>query len=131
MANTISGLLVVVAGYPQPWGTKYRQLIDLYGPSSYSNVASSSGTGQVVNASDVGMGGFDDAGASFSGYSASGNYIVGITIPGANKNALGGPQASVSVQWFTTSTAFGAKSTEVTNATSLAAEVVRLAFVGI
>ena len=127
MANTIGGLNVVIAGYPQPWGTKYRQMVDRYGPASYANVGTSAGKGDVMNAADYGFGGFDEVEGKFGSYSASGNYIAVVTIPGANTNALGSAQQSASIQYFTTSAAFGAKSTEVTNGTNLSAEVFRWA----
>jgi hypothetical protein len=126
MANIISGLNIGVAGYPQPWGTKIKHLVDHYGPTSYSNVGTSSGTGDVMNAADFGEGGIEAASTEFSGYSQSGNYIVKATIPSANSLALGSAQGKVTLTWWTTSAAFGAISTEVSNATSLVAEVVRV-----
>jgi hypothetical protein len=46
-------------GYPQPVGTKYRHIFDHTGPSSYTQFATPSTGGDVINASDLGMGGFD------------------------------------------------------------------------
>lgn len=129
MANTISGFNVIIAGYPQQWGTKNRVMWDHYGPASYANVLTNSGKGDVINAADVGFGGFDEAETKFGGYSQDGNYICTLTITAANANNPGNPLAACTLQWFTTSAAFGAKSTEVANGTSLVGETIRLAAV--
>jgi hypothetical protein len=124
-----------VAGYPQPWGSKIQMLWDHNGPASYGNIGTSSGTGDIINASDLGMGGFDTFEGAFGlyseGYTASGNYIVkaftgtATTTPSVSL-PTGGAFQKVVLQWFTTSAAFGAISTEVANGTNLSAEVIRL-----
>jgi len=121
-------------GYPQPQGAKIRVVFDHYGPASYSNIGTSSGTGDVVNASDLSQGGFDSVGIAFGAfteaYTQSGNYLVKMF------TATSGTTPSVSfppgtafpkfiLQWFTTAAPFGAISTEVANATNLSAEFLR------
>lgn len=128
MANT------PVQGYPQSIGTKTRMVWDHTGPASYGNIGTSSGTGDVINASDLGFGGFDVVAMAFGGwteaYSQSGNFIVKMftsstgTTPSVSLPS-GNAFPKIVLQWFTVSAAFGAISTEVTNTTSLAAESVR------
>jgi len=115
-------------GYVAQVGDKLYMKADHNGPSSYSNIGSSSGTGDVINALDFGAGGFESIGVTFSAYSFSGNYIVKV-IPksGTAVTPLGTTVPTYALQWFTVSGgAFGTISTEVTNGTSLAAETVRL-----
>ena len=115
-----------VLGYPTSVGSKNYMKWDHYGPASYVAYNASTGAGDIVNASDLGFGGFDSVGASWSGYSNSGNYIVTVQQTKANDVPAGSAGSRVTIQWFTTSGAFGAKSTEVTGATGLTAEYVRL-----
>jgi hypothetical protein len=121
MANTI------VYGYPQPIGGKIQMKVDHYGPASYVQYVAATGVGDVINASDVGVGGFESAGATWSSYSNSGNYIVNIKLNTATQTQPGSAVAKFTVQWFTTSAAFGTISTEATATTNLSAEYVRLA----
>lgn len=126
---------VPVSGYPTPIGSKTRMTFDHTGPASYSNIGTNSGTGDVINASDLGFGGFDSLAPAFGGfveaYSQSGNFIVKMftgstgTTP-SQSIPSGGAFPKVVLQWFTTAAAFGAISTEVANTTSLVAESFRL-----
>lgn len=129
MANTI------VFGYPQPQAGKIRVIFDHYGPASYGNIGTSSGTGDVINASDISMGGFDEIGVAFGAfteaYTQSGNYVVKMfTASSATTPSVSFPAGTafpkIILQWFTTSSAFGAISTEVTNTTDLHTEFLRL-----
>lgn len=128
MANTI------IAGYPTVWGNKITSTFDHQGPASYSNIGTSSGTGDVVKATDLGMGGFDFIDFQQVGggnlYTYSGNFIVKIfaTSSGTTPSgafSVGGAYPQFILQWFTTSAAFGAISTEVANGTNLSAESIR------
>lgn len=119
-----------VQGYPTAWGNKYHAVVDHYGPTSYSNIGTSSGTGDVINATQYGMGGFDTFSAQFGGYSFSGNYFVKVftnSTPGVSP-IIGGAYNQVVLQWFAASPAFGTVGSEVSNATNLNAEKVRLSF---
>jgi len=53
MANTI------LPGYIMPLGDKYLICFDHTGPSSYAQFSSPTTGGDKINASDIGMGGFD------------------------------------------------------------------------
>lgn len=122
-------------GYPQPVGAKWEIVFDHKGPSSYPNIGTNSGAGDVINATDLGFGGFEGVtgawGAWIEGYSNSGNYLVKIFTSSATTTpalSAGAGQAypKAVLQWFATSAAFGAISTEVANTTDLSAESVRL-----
>lgn len=126
MANT------PVQGYPQPMGSKIRMLFDHTGPTSYSNIGTNSGTGDVINATDLGEGGFDamDTSWAVGNYSASGNYAVIIGVSSSATTQTVNPSAGLAspkvvLRWMTTSAAFGTISTEVSNGTNLSAEVIR------
>ncbi len=123
-------------GYPVDVSNKHLSIFDHYGPASYANIGTNSGVGDVVKASALGWGGFDTVNPHFAGYSQSGNYIVKVfttsatTVPALTPSP-GGAFPQFVLQWFTTSAAFGAISTEVTNTTDLSAEIVRLWTMGV
>ena len=123
MANAINQPL---PGWPAPPGAKPTEKFDHYGPVSYVAYNSSTGAGDIINASDLGFGGFESVGVSWTGYSNSGNYIVQVMPTKANDIPAAGACSRVTIQWFTTSAAFTTKSTEVSAATNLNAEYVRL-----
>ncbi len=125
MANAINQS---VFGYPQPFGSKIVHKCDHYGPTSYVQYATTP-AGDIINASDLSFGGFDDVGVSWAGYSNSGNYIVQVMQSKANDVPAQSAGTRVTIQWFTvTGGAFGAKSTEASAATNLNSEYVRLNF---
>lgn len=116
MSNTI------LAGYEQKVNAKLEVLCDHYGPASYANVTTAVGAGDVVNASDFGRGGIEKI--TDVAISASGNYAVR-----AYYTSQGGAVAkSVQLRWFAYPAAAttGALGAEVTDATDLSTESVRL-----
>lgn len=123
-------------GYPVDLANKHFTILDHYGPASYANIGTNSGVGDVMKATAFGWGGFDKASPVFGSYSQSGNYMVKVfttsatTVP-AISPPIGGAFPQFVLMWFTTSSAFGAISTEVTNTTDLSAEVVRLECFGV
>jgi hypothetical protein len=131
MANVNTPLL----GYPVDLGNKHFEVFYHSGPASYKNIGTTgaANSGDIIKATDLGWGGFDRVSPGFSAYSFSGNYIVHVvtgnttTTPTITK----GKQTQVVLQWFTTSAAFGAISTEVTNTTNLSAETVLLEAFGV
>lgn len=48
-----------VSGYPQPFGDKIAQTFDHTGPASYTQFSTPTTGGDVLNASDIGVGGID------------------------------------------------------------------------
>lgn len=122
MANTNN----IVYGYPQPIGAKIKIAIDHYGPASYVQYVAATGVGDVINASDLGVGGFENAAPAWAGYSNSGNYIVTCKLNTATQEQPGSAVAKFTVQWYTTSAAFTTISTEANAATNLSAEYVRI-----
>jgi hypothetical protein len=97
MANTI------LPGYVMPLGDKYLIHFDHAGPASYvSLVTGSAGVaasgGDKINASDIGMGGFDNFDTMMD---ATGTYYA-LVVPvlGANGNAV----PSVILVWYVAAT---------------------------
>jgi len=120
---------VFVQGYPTPSGSKILCIFDHSGPTSYSNIGSSSGTGDVVNASDLGLGGFDSVNGSFSAYDFTNTYNVKMLWAPASSPAApasDGAVGSFVLQWFVISTGL-----EVANTTNLSAKTVRLHVIAI
>jgi hypothetical protein len=126
-----------VFGYPQPWGSKYQMMWDHTGPASYNNIGTTGGAnaGDIIRASDLGFGGIDQVSGAFGGftefYTASGNYLVKMFTGNTTTTPtvvypVGSAFSQIVLQWFTTAAPFGAISTEVTNATNLSAETLRL-----
>ena len=113
-----------VPGYPQPRGEKYDMVWDHYGPSSYSNKFTSSGTGDVITNADMGVGGYERVDATLGGFSQSGNYWVKPILTAASN--LGSAAPKFTLIWYAVSPAFGTIGNEVSNATDLSAETVRL-----
>ena len=50
----------VLPGYPQPWGDKNKVFFDHTGPASYTQFTTPTTGGDVINAADIGQGGFDN-----------------------------------------------------------------------
>jgi len=121
MANTI------VYGYPQPIGAKVMIMVDHAGPVSYVQYTTSA-VGDVMNASDIGMGGIESAYIAFGGYTADGLYYV---IPMFSKAAdlvAGSATPRITFKWYTlVGGAFTAiTTTEVTAAVDLHASLCRV-----
>src|SRR5271166_2622852 len=116
MANAINQPL---PGYPCTIGSKTLTVFDHYGPSSYVQYNASTGVGDIVNASDLGFGGLDQLDIFFTGYSNSGNYIVWVMMTKANATPAAGAGTRVTLQWLTTSSAFGPISTQASATANL------------
>jgi len=107
-------------GYPSPIGNKWKVVDERVGPKSYVN-----GTGQKINASDYGLGGFDFAVPA--GVSYSGTYFGRIFWPtSVAPSKLEGAQAYFYIKWYVLSSG-----NEVTNTTDLSCEILRLDLVGV
>lgn len=107
-------------GYPQPFGTKWKQVLDHAGPSNYQQ-----GTGDIFNASDIGFGGIDAIHPVFGGISLSGTYQVKAfctPILAATKPSPGTPP-KVLLRWYVV-----AGGAEVANGVDLSGELARLDF---
>jgi hypothetical protein len=128
----VGGQITPVPGYPQPFGSKLKMLFDRTGPTSYANIGSSSGGGDVLHNTDLGIGGFETCSVQWQGFSASGNYLVrvytGTSTTSITNSAPFSGQAvqSVVLVWYTASTAFVAGTAEVANATNLSGESIRI-----
>lgn len=114
----------ILPGYEMPLGDKLLDTFDHVGPASYLNVSTSSHAGDVVNAKDLGRGGFDVVLTQVA-IAKSGNYAVRVynSLAGSG-NAV----PSVQLRWFSypAASTTGALGAEVADTTDLSAESVRL-----
>lgn len=124
-------------GYPcYTAGGKIKMIFDHSGPASYLNIGTSSHAGDVINASDLSMGGIDMVeDVAFGYYTFSGTYFVKVFTTSSTNTPAVSPGTGLSfpkivLQWFTTSAGFGAVSTEVSDTTNLSAEVIRIELIG-
>jgi hypothetical protein len=125
----------ILAGYPQPVGEKIEMVIDVDGPASYVNSATFATSGQQINASDFGLGGFEYIevdNLSSDGVNAV-QIVMGATVAGATNlqpapAASPGPVVTTAVlHWFTSFSS----ATEVSNAVNLSGKYVRLRIRGV
>src|SRR5208283_2536998 len=122
--------LRVLAGYPQPVGEKYEAMIDVDGPTSYVNSGTFATSGQQINASDFGFGGFEMIGTddlSSDGVNTV-QVVLGATVAGAT-NLQPAPPSSPGVaaqtavlHWYTSPSS----ATEVANGVNLSGKYIRL-----
>jgi hypothetical protein len=107
---------IILPGYPMPMGDKYMVIFDHIGPASYANVSTNAGAGDVLNALDIGMGGFDNVDVQGPSTDVSA-AIVCYTPQGGSGNAT----PSVQLRWFTYPSAgtSGANGAEIANGTNL------------
>ena len=123
-------------GYPCPNERGgYDWIGDIDGPASYNNTGTFGTSGQQINASDFGMGGFEVVDTPALSNDSVNEIIVclGATIAGGT---MGGPPAAGSGQpaipptsfvlhWYTGLRGVGSNPTEVSNATNLSTKYVR------
>jgi hypothetical protein len=126
----------VLAGYVSPNDSgKYDLIVDHDGPASYVNSGTFATSGEQINASDFGLGGFEDVGADMISSDGVNEVIVvpGATIGGltnlnpALPNSPGPAFTTAVLHWFTTA----ARATEVSNAVNLSGKFIRLRMVGV
>jgi len=126
----------ILAGYVAPNDTgKYDMLIDHDGPASYNNTGTFGTSGEQINASDFGIGAFEDVGCDMCTSDGVNEVIVvpGATIAGATNMQPApatspGPLFTTAVlHWFTT----GARATEVANTTVLSGKYIRIRIIGV
>jgi hypothetical protein len=99
-------------------GNAYQVVFDHTGPASYLNVSTNAGAGDVINAKDLGFGGFENIGFMGNGISQDGLAAAQLypTLIGQG-NAV----PSVQARWFTYPAAAttGALGAEIANTTNL------------
>jgi hypothetical protein len=112
MANT------QLLGYETEWANKKVMCVDVVGPASYVNTGTFATSGQPINASDFGWGGFDFVMAMPS----SDGLDIGYVASGTSGSSF----TTFNLHWFVIAT--GA---EVTNTTNLSTKTIRLLLVGV
>jgi hypothetical protein len=125
----------ILAGYPNFVGDKMEIIADIDGPASYPNTSTFATSGQQINASDFGLGGFEyveSDGLSSDGVNAV-QVVLGATTAGAT-NLQPAPVAppgpcvqSAVIHWYTTPSS----ATESTNATNLSGKYIRVHIRGV
>lgn len=102
------------------WGKQHIIIIDHDGPASYTNSGVFSTSGETVNASDLGVGGFDFVDEIT--LSSDGLNTVEIAFPSISTSGnFGDAQTKFTVHWFV-----AASGAEVANAVNLSTKAVRL-----
>lgn len=130
----------ILAGYVAPNDSgKYELLVDHDGPTSYINSGTFTTSGDQINASDFGLGGFEVVGADVLSSDAVNEVVValGSVVSTGATNLQPAPQAppgpvvtTCVLHWYTGVRGIGG-TTEVTNATNLSGKYVRLRIVGV
>lgn len=125
----------ILAGYVMPLGDKYDMVVDHDGPASYTNSGTFATSGDQINASDFGLGGFEYIevdGLSSDGVNAV-QIVLGATVAGATNlqpapTTSPGPVVTTAViHWYTTPSS----ATEVSNLTNLSTKYVRIRIRGV
>jgi hypothetical protein len=116
----------VLPGYTMPVGAKYEIIIDHDGPGSYNNTGTFATSGEIINAADIGIGGFElvsDQTLSSDGL----NYVL-IQLPNQSTSVepQGNALPTARIHWYVTAT-----NAEVANAVNLAGKSVRLQIRGV
>jgi hypothetical protein len=126
----------ILAGYVAPNDSgKYEILVDHDGPASYVNTGTFNTSGEQINASDFGLGGFEKVSCDM--LSSDGVNEV-LTVPGATvagatnlQPAPAQPPGPLFVtavlHWFTVS----ARASEVANAVPLNGKFIRVHIIGV
>lgn len=129
----------ILAGYVAPNDSnKYELLVDLDGPASYVNTGTFNTSGQQINASDLGLGGFEVVGADVISSDSQNEVVIalGATVAGATNlaptpAAPPGPVVTTAVlHWYTGLRGIGG-AVEVANGTNLSGKYIRLRIVGV
>jgi hypothetical protein len=113
-------------GYPAPYCDKIETVVDHDGPASYNNTGTFATSGETINASDFGLGGFElvqvDA-LSSDGLNYAYVILTGQSITGANKGNVG---VQAVIHWYVLLT-----NVEVANAINLSGKSIRLQIRGV
>ena len=129
----------ILAGYVAPNDSnKYEMLVDHDGPASYVNTGTLNTSGDQINASDFGLGGFEVIGADVLSSDSVNEVVValGATVAGATSlaptpAASPGPVVTTAVlHWFTGLRGIGG-AVEVANGVNLSGKYIRLRIVGV
>lgn len=111
----------ILPGYLMNLGAKIEMVIDHDGPASYNNTGTFNTSGDIINASDLGIGGIEDVNSD--GLSSDNLDFVWLEFRnGGNGNAL----PFIVLHWYVLST-----NVEVANAQNLSAKSIRLRIRGV
>lgn len=116
----------ILDGYVAQFGNKVEIVADHDGPASYNNTGTFATSGEIINASDFGLGGFElvqvDA-LSSDGLNYAYVVLVGQSTSSGNKGNVG---TQAIIHWYVLST-----NVEVANTVNLAGKSIRLQIRGV
>lgn len=117
----------IMPGYVMPIADKYEIICDVDGPASYLNSGAVNNTsGQPINASDFGIGGFELVDAQSLSSDELNTFLIWLPNQSTSSDNIGNALPTARVYWFVQST--GA---QVANAVNLSTKSVRLQIRGV
>ena len=117
----------IMPGYVMPISEKYEIIIDLDGPASYVNTgAVNAASGQVLNASDLGIGGFEMVDRQDLSSDLANTFLISLTGQSTSADNVANAVPVARIYWFVQST--GA---QVANGVALNTKSVRLQIRGV
>jgi hypothetical protein len=116
----------VLPGYMNYMGSKYEIIVDHDGPASYNNTGTFATSGEVLNAIDFGLGGFEMADAQ--SLSSDGLNYCWILLTGQSTSAdvAGNAVPTIRVYWYVAAT-----NAQVANAANMSGKSIRLQIRGV
>lgn len=116
----------ILPGYMNQVGAKLEVIVDHDGPASYANGGTPSTSGEVINASDFGLGGFELVQCDHLSQDGLNDVFAQLVNQSAPGDTIGNAVPTARLRWFVTST--GA---EVANAVNLSTKSIRLQIRGV
>jgi hypothetical protein len=114
----------ILPGYVNVIGDKYEVILDRDGPASYVNTGTFATSGDVLYASDFGLGGFEVVQAD--ALSSDGLNFGWIFLPGQSTSVGGNAVPTAVIHWYVLAT-----NAEVANGVALNTKSIRLQIRGV
>jgi hypothetical protein len=114
----------ILPGYLMPVGEKLELVVDHDGPASYVNTGTFSSSGEIINASDFGLGGFELC--QIDALSSDGLNYGYVVLNGQSTSVGGNAVPTATIHWYVLAT-----NVEVANAQNLSTKSLRLQIRGV